>query len=53
MVEATKINPNTKAIILVSIPERVLGWLKHRYKDSGKFVGKVSIPERVLGWLKL
>ena len=39
---------------LVSIPERVLGWLKLvsalRLEPVVRI--KVSIPERVLGWLK-
>ena len=37
---------------LVSIPERVLGWLKHVNRVRNLIDVAVSIPERVLGWLK-
>ena len=37
---------------LVSIPERVLGWLKHQAIAQRLKPKFVSIPERVLGWLK-
>jgi len=36
----------------VSIPERVLGWLKHGDPRLSSAHWHVSIPERVLGWLK-
>ena len=37
---------------LVSIPERVLGWLQPVYSRNVILVSLVSIPERVLGWLQ-
>ena len=37
----------------VSIPERVLGWLKRVCTSLDPRPQQVSIPERVLGWLKL
>ena len=37
---------------LVSIPERVLGWLKLDVPSDDEDDLAVSIPERVLGWLK-
>jgi len=44
--------PIAIGILIVSIPERVLGWLKPR-RAIGLWVAfPVSIPERVLGWLK-
>ena len=36
----------------VSIPERVLGWLKQVGVSREIVFVDVSIPERVLGWLK-
>ena len=39
-------------LIDVSIPERVLGWLKQVFLSPGVISYFVSIPERVLGWLK-
>jgi len=36
----------------VSIPERVLGWLKRAGNITLQTWYDVSIPERVLGWLK-
>jgi hypothetical protein len=36
----------------VSIPERVLSWLKQLAKVSFSRLQGVSIPERVLSWLK-
>ena len=43
----------TVAVDLVSIPERVLGWLQLQYGEGGSVDRTVSIPERVLGWLQL
>jgi len=41
------------AELWVSIPERVLGWLKPPLTSVTPAAPVVSIPERVLGWLKL
>jgi len=53
LVEAVEI-PLQNNPLTVSIPERVLGWLKPVYLNAILFQQTVvSIPERVLGWLKL
>ena len=41
-----------ESFVLVSIPERVLDWLKPICRNVGSTLNTVSIPERVLGWLK-
>ena len=42
----------SRVLYRVSIPERVLGWLKRRAFFAIAWSKFVSIPERVLGWLK-
>jgi len=51
LVEAS-VDPGFEMDAWVSIPERVLGWLKLEVALLGHSNPQVSIPERVLGWLK-